>query len=237
VLATVGVLKSERLTRRGRAAVWLSFWLGIAVSLAANLAAAPTLSWPPVALLLAVELLAHGPRSRPHAETEHAVSETGTAASTAVRDSETENESDGEAAQVITLADLSPHERSSAEPTAQEVMWAHFRREQARGRTPTGAELDRVTGRNNYGRTEGRVPSADQDQRGVWDDRSTAGRLAGSGRHHLSTSCVGAVGAVLRLPGGRRLRRRRRADQLHEYGDATSASTTPPACSPWPGTS
>jgi hypothetical protein len=41
VLAMVGVLKAEQLSRRGRVAVWLSFWLGIAVSLAANIAAAP----------------------------------------------------------------------------------------------------------------------------------------------------------------------------------------------------
>jgi hypothetical protein len=61
VLATVGVLTADQLSRRGRIAVWLSFWLGIAVSLAANIAAAPTLAWqpilvagwPPVALLLA----------------------------------------------------------------------------------------------------------------------------------------------------------------------------------------
>lgn len=176
VLATVGVLKAERLTRRGRTAVWLSFWLGIAVSLAANIAAAPTLSWqpilvagwPPVALLLAVELLAHGPRSRAHAETELAVSECGTTAPRVVRDTE----SDSETAQVITLADISAHSGSAGEPTAQEVMWQHFQREQARGRTPTGAELDRVAGTNNYGRTvlrqwrtEGRIPPADQDQR------------------------------------------------------------------------
>jgi hypothetical protein len=84
VLATVGVLKAERLSRRGRIAVWLSFSLGIAVSLAANIAAAPELTWqpvlvagwPPVALLLAVELLAHGPRSREHRETEPVTPET-----------------------------------------------------------------------------------------------------------------------------------------------------------------
>ncbi|HEY0691757.1 MAG TPA: DUF2637 domain-containing protein [Kribbella sp.] len=127
VLATVGVLKAEQLSRRGRIAVWLSFWLGIVVSLAANIAAAPELTWqpvlvagwPPVALLLAVELLAHGPRSREHTETEpvtpaaeQAVPETGTAASMVVRDGETENESDGETAQVITLAGVSPHSGS-----------------------------------------------------------------------------------------------------------------------------
>ncbi len=44
VLATVGVLKADQLRRRGQIAVWLSFWLGIAVSLAANIAAAPTLT-------------------------------------------------------------------------------------------------------------------------------------------------------------------------------------------------
>ncbi|MEU6147766.1 DUF2637 domain-containing protein [Streptomyces sp. NPDC047081] len=68
LLATVGLLKpSGVLTRRARVAVWSAFLLGIAVSLAANIAAAPTLEWkpvlvagwPPVALLLSVELLAH----------------------------------------------------------------------------------------------------------------------------------------------------------------------------------
>jgi hypothetical protein len=31
-------------------------------------------------------------------------------------------------------------------------MWAHYQRERAAGRTPTGAELDRIAGTNNYGR-------------------------------------------------------------------------------------
>lgn len=31
-------------------------------------------------------------------------------------------------------------------------MWAHYERERANGRTPTGAELDRIAGTNNYGR-------------------------------------------------------------------------------------
>jgi hypothetical protein len=187
VLATVGVLKAEQLSRRGRFAVWVAFWLGIVVSLAANIAAAPELTWqpvlvagwPPVALLLAVELLAHDPRSRQHTESdpvapesEQARSETGTTAPMAVRDSETAAESDGETAQVITLAGISPRSGSAAEPTAQEIMWAHFQREQMHGRTPTGAELDRVAGTNNYGRTvlrqwrnEGRIPPAEQDRR------------------------------------------------------------------------
>jgi len=51
-------------------------------------------------------------------------------------------------------------------------MWEHYRREQAHGRTPTGAELDRVAGTNNYGRTmlrrwreQGRTPATDSDRR------------------------------------------------------------------------
>lgn len=73
LLATVGVLKpSGRGGRRARYAVWLAFLLGIVVSLAANIAAAPALAWkpvlvagwPPVALLLSVELLAHRPSVR-----------------------------------------------------------------------------------------------------------------------------------------------------------------------------
>lgn len=61
-------------------------------------------------------------------------------------------------------------------------MWAHFLREQARGRIPTGAELDRVAGTNNYGRTmlrqwreQGRIPP-------VGRDRHNGHRLVGSGR-------------------------------------------------------
>jgi hypothetical protein len=70
LLATVGLLKpSGRGGRRARYAVRLAFLLGIVVSLAANVAAAPALAWkpvlvagwPPVALLLSVELLAHRP--------------------------------------------------------------------------------------------------------------------------------------------------------------------------------
>ncbi|MFD9906296.1 DUF2637 domain-containing protein [Streptomyces sp. NPDC059063] len=78
LLATVGVLKQPR-GRRGRWVVWLAFLLGIGVSLAANIAAAPAVAWkpvfvagwPPVALLLAVELLAdrsRGDSKRPAEE-------------------------------------------------------------------------------------------------------------------------------------------------------------------------
>ncbi|MGH3876317.1 MAG: DUF2637 domain-containing protein [Actinophytocola sp.] len=186
VLATVGVLRvGEQASGRGRVAVWLSFWLGIVMSLAANIAAAPALEWrpvlvagwPPVALLLAVELLAHGPRSQGRTETDATAGESELTTAETVRGSEgvalVDSESgDGggrEIGQVITLANGAPTSEETAEPvTAQEVMWTHYRREVAGGRMPTGAELDRVAGTNNYGRTvlrqwreHGRIPAAD----------------------------------------------------------------------------
>ena len=45
LLATVGLLKPGHQTRRMRAAVWSAFLGCIAVSLAANMAAAPRLAW------------------------------------------------------------------------------------------------------------------------------------------------------------------------------------------------
>lgn len=68
LLATVGLLNSApNAGRRARAVVWRAFLLGTAVSLAANVAAAPAPAWrpmsvagrPPVALLLSMELLVH----------------------------------------------------------------------------------------------------------------------------------------------------------------------------------
>jgi hypothetical protein len=73
VLASAGLLKSRRVgVGRARIAAWSSFVLGIVVSMAANVASAPSLGWqpvlvagwPPVALLLAVELLAYRSRVR-----------------------------------------------------------------------------------------------------------------------------------------------------------------------------
>lgn len=90
VLATVGVLtSSQQASRRYRIAVWVSLCAGIAISLTANISAAPTLTCsracgPPVALLLAVELLAHSPRSRQHTETDQATLEAEPAAADTV---------------------------------------------------------------------------------------------------------------------------------------------------------
>lgn len=75
LLATVGLLRLPAHRHRWRRfVVWLAFSLGIAVSLAANIAAAPTLDWkailvagwPPVSLLLAVELLSQHPPGQRH---------------------------------------------------------------------------------------------------------------------------------------------------------------------------
>ncbi|MGP3769771.1 DUF2637 domain-containing protein [Streptomyces sp. SDT5-1] len=68
LLATTALLKqTSSRPHSDHPLVWLSFVLAIAVSLAANIAAAPALAWkpvlvagwPPIALLLAVELLTH----------------------------------------------------------------------------------------------------------------------------------------------------------------------------------
>jgi hypothetical protein len=48
LLATVGLLKPGQQSRRMRIAVWSAFLGCIAVSLAANIAAAPRLVWQPV---------------------------------------------------------------------------------------------------------------------------------------------------------------------------------------------
>ena len=175
LLATVGLLKPGHQSRRTRVAVWSAFLGCIAVSLAANIAAAPRLAWqpvlvagwPPVALLLAVELLANRSRSR-RTETESAASGT----EPAVLDVKRQAENAIETGQVITLAEVSSTSGpDDGEPTAQEIMWTHYLQEQECGRIPTGAELDRVAGTNNYGRTvlrrwraQGRVPPADSDQ-------------------------------------------------------------------------
>ncbi|TCP43667.1 hypothetical protein EV191_12167 [Tamaricihabitans halophyticus] len=42
--------------------------------------------------------------------------------------------------------------RPPAEPTAEQRMCAYYVTERTKGRTPTGAELDRIAGTNNYGR-------------------------------------------------------------------------------------
>lgn len=146
--ATVELWKTTGHGRRagGRWAAWLSFVFGICLSLCANVAAAPEVSvfavavaaCPPLALLLAVELLNRALK-RYRAET---ASETGT---------ETGETGDGTGS-VVRLAVVPDESHPPTEPTAEQRMWAYYVTERAKGRTPTGAELDRIAGTNNYGR-------------------------------------------------------------------------------------
>jgi hypothetical protein len=145
--ATVELWKPVRgLLVGGRWAAWLAFVLGICLSLCANIAAAPELSvfavavaaCPPLALLLAVELLNRALK-RHRAET---TNETSTAPS------ETANETTA----VVRLAMDRDESRMPPESTAEQRMWTYYVTERSKGRTPTGAELDRIARTNNYGR-------------------------------------------------------------------------------------
>ena len=148
VLSTAGLLRDRNQTStRARAFLWVAFAAGIVVSLAANIATAPSMSWapilvagwPPIALLLAVELL--GRHHRDNATRSENPSE---------RDDEItfENETRSGPERVITLAKV-----NQSRPTAEQVMWNHYRQTVAAGRpAPTGAELDKFAHTNNYGR-------------------------------------------------------------------------------------
>jgi hypothetical protein len=163
LLATVGLLRLDhRSARRNRWALWAAFGFGIAVSLAANIAAAPSLGWqpvlvagwPPVALLLAVELLAHHPAPASPAaaaESDQRIAELDFPPTLDVTGRAETGETEPDSGETtITLATRPDSDRKG--PTAEEIMWAHYQRERAAGRTPTGAELDRVANTNNYGR-------------------------------------------------------------------------------------
>ncbi|MGH3869554.1 MAG: DUF2637 domain-containing protein [Pseudonocardiaceae bacterium] len=142
--ATVELWKTGHASRAsGRWAAWLAFVFGICLSLCANVAAAPELSvfaiavaaCPPLALLLAVELLNRALK-RHRAETTN----------------QTSTETGEQTARVMRLAVVSGQSRPPAEPTAEQRMWVFFQTERSKGHTPTGAELDRIAGTNNYGR-------------------------------------------------------------------------------------
>lgn len=113
--------------------------LGITLSLCANIAATPVLNMlavavaacPPLALLLSVELLY---RALKRHRTESADASR----------TETERQHETPAVSMPTLP------KTGA--TAEQKMWAHYQAEWGKSRTPTGAELDRVAGTNNYGR-------------------------------------------------------------------------------------
>jgi hypothetical protein len=163
LLATVGLLRVDhRVGRRGRWSLWAAFGFGIAVSLAANIAAAPALSWqpilvagwPPIALLLAVELLAHHPSTASGAETiETPPAKTQpTLAPTETAETSEQAEAATPSQPMTALAQSANGAGRRQGQKAEEIMWEYFQRERAAGRTPSGAELDRAAATNNYGR-------------------------------------------------------------------------------------
>ncbi|MDQ7809380.1 DUF2637 domain-containing protein [Amycolatopsis sp. A133] len=146
-----------------RWAAWTAFGFGISLSLCANIGSAPRLTvfsivlaaCPPLALLLAVELLNRALK-RNRGDDRGRSSESLDASS----------EPAVEAAEVACSSASGAEFSLPAEASAEQQMWAFYLEEQAAGRTPTGADLDRVAGTNNYGRrvlrrwrTNGRGPA------------------------------------------------------------------------------
>ncbi|WP_307136097.1 DUF2637 domain-containing protein [Streptomyces aurantiacus] len=168
LLATVGLLKPARhVSRWACSTVWMAFFLGIGVSLAANMAAAPTFAWrpilvagwPPVALLFSVELLASHHRDRETDESAHREpgSEREPIARRGPQDGRDECQEERRETPRKDESDAkgsrpSPVSPPKGETTAEEIMWDYYQEQRAEGRIPTGAELDRVAGTNNYGR-------------------------------------------------------------------------------------
>jgi uncharacterized membrane protein len=182
LLATVGLLKPDRhADRRACAVVWMVFLLGIGMSLAANIAAAPALAWKPVlvagwtrvALLFSVELLADRSGNRELAEstprdsTAHGIEAQWTRTeSRGEQPAERQRDTFGEGENMGSGSRTSTSAQPKAESSAEQIMWKHFQQQRTVSRTPTGAELNRVAGTNNYGRAvlarwrrAGRIPA------------------------------------------------------------------------------
>jgi hypothetical protein len=133
----------------GRWAAWVAFGFGISLSLCANIGSVPVLTvfsvviaaCPPLALLLAVELLNRALK-RHRGDNRESSSESMDAWSKPV-------------VQAMEVPCSGVQEADASLPvegSAERQMWAFYLEEQAVGRTPTGADLDRVAGTNNYGR-------------------------------------------------------------------------------------
>ncbi|MFI7120750.1 DUF2637 domain-containing protein [Amycolatopsis sp. NPDC049868] len=133
--ATVELWKPNR-DGSSRWAAWAAFLFGISLSLCANIGSAPVTgalgvavaACPPLALLLAVELLNRALKRH--------------------RVEPVAPKSEAPAPVEVPSAAPSPLPKL----TAEQMMRAHYERERAQGRTPSGAELDRIAGTHNYGR-------------------------------------------------------------------------------------
>ncbi|MGW4523351.1 DUF2637 domain-containing protein [Amycolatopsis sp. NPDC004378] len=136
-LLTIATVELWKPANGSRWQAWLSFVFGISLSLCANIASASALNafgimvaaCPPLALLLAVELLNRALKRR--------------RATPAMAASHVEEG---------TSDELSTGSPVPVEQTAEQRMWAFYEAECREGRIPSGAELDRVAGTHNYGR-------------------------------------------------------------------------------------
>jgi uncharacterized protein DUF2637 len=163
--ATVELWKPARGEGRWRA--WLAFLFGVALSLCANIASAPELSafaiavaaCPPLALLLAVELLNRAlKRHRANTSQLQDRSMGGEGHETDPETTKPATETPSRTGETTADANIGPSlaivSATSArrELTAEQRMWVYYKAQRARGRTPSGAELDRFAGTNNYSR-------------------------------------------------------------------------------------
>ncbi|MBN9742730.1 hypothetical protein DMP23_16735 [Amycolatopsis sp. A1MSW2902] len=146
-IATVELWKRRRAGQdHGRWVAWSAFVFGIALSLLANIGSAPVQSplqvvvaaCPPIALLFAVELLNRALKQ---------------ATVTAAEQDETAVPVGGCETEPVS-AEGETISTCLGEPavTAEQRMWAYYAEQVAAGRSPSGAELDRVAGTHNYGR-------------------------------------------------------------------------------------
>jgi len=116
---------------------WLAFVFGISLSLCANIASAPELSvfgimvaaCPPLAMLLAVELLNRALKRR-----------------------RSSSLSTADVLEEPAPEELSIPSDAPVDKTAEQKMWEFYEAECRQGRAPTGADLDRIAGTHNYGR-------------------------------------------------------------------------------------
>jgi hypothetical protein len=133
-----------------RWAAWSAFGFGISLSLCANIGSAPRLTvfsvvvaaCPPLALLLAVELLNRALKQQRRSEQQ-----------ADARPGHEPGRSDVDVVELPgPIVGSTVFEQAVPGESAEERMWAFYLEERAAGRTPTGADLDRVAGTNNYGR-------------------------------------------------------------------------------------
>lgn len=173
-LLTTATVELWKPGRAGKWRAWLAFLFGVGLSLCANIASAPELNafaiavtgCPPLALLLAVELLNRAlKRHRAEVTTAEVNGDRNPPAETVRGTGNRAAETATDTGRVVALTAVSPGLGRQAS-TAERIMWDYYQAERARGRIPTGAELDRLAKTNNYGRrvvrrwrSEGRLGS------------------------------------------------------------------------------